>query len=62
MMKAPKDAVSLATENPKLVNGLTENFCCVDCDYVGQGFELLCVENSKILWCPKCGSDDWLWL
>lgn len=60
-MSAPENAIPLSEENPEWTGCDLPSFTCTCCEYEGEGHELLCVEDNDTLWCPICGSVDWIW-
>ena len=52
-MSAPKNAIPLKHDLEDGGKGLGY-FKCQGCGYRGHGSELLCVDESDMLWCPIC--------
>lgn len=59
-MSAGKDAIPLIEENPAWKDKLP-GFICNGCGTRGKGHDLLCEEDDTTLWCPNCGTSDWIW-
>ncbi len=59
-MSAPKNAITLKED---LVDGGKDlgYFKCQGCGYRGHGSELLCTDDSEMLWCPICETACWVW-
>ncbi len=59
-MSAPKNAIPLKHDLEDGGKGLGY-FKCQGCDYRGHGSELLCVDETDMLWCPICETAAWVW-
>jgi len=59
-MSAPKNAIPLKDDLEDGGKGLGY-FQCQGCDYRGHGSELLCVDETDMLWCPICETAAWAW-
>ena len=59
-MSAPKNAIPLKHDLEDGGKGLGY-FNCQGCGYRGHGSELLCVDETDILWCPICETAAWVW-
>ena len=59
-MSAPEHAEPIGESDTSIP---LPDFECAGCGYVGNGSELLGVDDDDLnLWCPICGTMGWVWL